>query len=683
MIVKNEAKVIRRLLESVCNLVDKYCICDTGSTDNTMDIIRDFFQEKGIKGEIFQEPFRDFGYNRSYSLKKCDLSKFADIDYILLLDADMYLSGPALTDPDAFKQSLGEYDVYYLLQGSDKFHYKNVRIVRPRKGYYYWGVTHEYVKTTEGTSYGSIEKNELFIQDIGDGGSKTDKFERDIKLLNRGLEEIPNNDRYTFYLANSYRDAGQPENAIQTYRKRIEIGGWIEEVWYSYYSIGKCYQAMNDMPNAIYAWMEGYNYYSRRIETLYEIVQYYRMSNKNTLAQLFYSIANEQRAKYPMTNDYLFLQKDVYDYKLDYEMSIIGYYTNPQRIDLKACSMKVIADQNADQATTRNVISNYKFYTTKLADYATNTPEIASMMRTFDTIGDECVIEREFNPSTPSICKIGDNKIAICRRYVNYKIDDKGGYVNRDKIRTKNIIGIFDLDHDDSSIANARKTKEFVMPYNEDLDNVYVGLEDVRIYSKSGSDADVIFYNTNRGLAPHKITIELGSVDYTKECHIESSIVNADKDVEKNWVKFPATLDDEGSSSSSIIYGWSPLSIGSIQGEEERYVETHSFETPNFFRHLRGSTNGIRVGDEIWFICHIVSYEDRRYYYHLVVALDAETFELKRYTALFTFEKGKVEYTLGFVEYDETSLLIGYSVMDCETKYMVVKKSVFEAMMIR
>jgi hypothetical protein len=66
-----------------------------------------------------------------------------------------------------------------------------------------------------------------------------------------------------------------------------------------------------------------------------------------------------------------------------------------------------------------------------------------------------------------------------------------------------------------------------------------------------------------------------------------------------------------------------------------------------------------------------------------VVALDVETFELKRYTALFTFEKEKVEYTLGFVEYDETSLLIGYSVMDRETKYMVVKKSVFDAMMIR
>ena len=661
MIVKNEAKVIRRLLETVYRLIDKYCICDTGSTDNTMDIIREFFLEKGIDGEIFQEPFRDFGYNRSYSLKKCDHSKFADIDYILLLDADMYLSGPALNDPDEFKRTLGAKDVYYLLQGSDRFYYKNVRIVRPRKGYYYWGVTHEYVKTTENTTYGSIEKNQLFIQDIGDGGSKMDKFERDIKLLNRGLEEIPNNDRYTFYLANSYRDACQPENAIQTYKKRIEIGGWIEEVWYSYYSIGKCYQSMNDMPNAIYAWLEGYNYYSRRIETLYEIVQYYRMTNKHQLAQLFYKIADNQRTIHPMTNDYLFLQKDVYDYKLDYEMSIIGYYTNPDRLDLPACSMKVISQSNADEAILRNVLSNYKFYVTKIQDYAVITPEISSMIRLFDTIGDSCVIEREYNPSTPSICRIDENTLAICRRYVNYKIDDKGGYVNRDKIRTKNVIGI---------ISSGQIVKEFLMPYDQSLDNVYVGLEDVRIYS---STPNVLSYNANRGLAPHKITIELGSVDYTTESFIESSLVDAEKDIEKNWVKIP--------NQSTIVYGWSPLSIGSIANC--KFIETHQYETPNFFRHLRGSTNGVQMGDEIWFICHIVSYEDRRYYYHLVVVLDSADFKVKRYTKLFTFEKEKVEYTLGFVEYDPESLLIGYSVMDRETKYMVVRKDTIESMMIQ
>ena len=39
MIVKNESKIITRLLESVLPIIDTYCICDTGSTDNTIEVI--------------------------------------------------------------------------------------------------------------------------------------------------------------------------------------------------------------------------------------------------------------------------------------------------------------------------------------------------------------------------------------------------------------------------------------------------------------------------------------------------------------------------------------------------------------------------------------------------------------------------------------------------------------------
>ena len=46
-----------------------------------------------------------------------------------------------------------------------------------------------------------FQKDELFIRDIGDGGAKHDKFERDIRLLLDGIKEEPNNVRYYFYLA--------------------------------------------------------------------------------------------------------------------------------------------------------------------------------------------------------------------------------------------------------------------------------------------------------------------------------------------------------------------------------------------------------------------------------------------------------------------------------------------------
>ena len=87
MIVKNESKVITRLLESVSPIIDTYCICDTGSTDDTKEIITKFFEEKNIPGKIVEEPFKDFAHNRSHALKCCTGMS----EYVLLLDADMIL----------------------------------------------------------------------------------------------------------------------------------------------------------------------------------------------------------------------------------------------------------------------------------------------------------------------------------------------------------------------------------------------------------------------------------------------------------------------------------------------------------------------------------------------------------------------------------------------------------------
>ena len=183
MIVKNESKVILRLLNSVLPLIDSYCICDTGSTDNTVELIETFFKENNKPGRIVREPFRDFGYNRTFALNSC--VGMPNADYLLLLDADMVLSINPKLCPKNFRKALDK-DAYYVFQGSEAFFYKNVRILRNNPEYSYWGVTHEYVKTTDGTQYHEIDKALLFIDDIGDGGAKADKFERDIRLLLKG-----------------------------------------------------------------------------------------------------------------------------------------------------------------------------------------------------------------------------------------------------------------------------------------------------------------------------------------------------------------------------------------------------------------------------------------------------------------------------------------------------------------
>jgi len=265
MIVKNESKVITRLLESVEKIVDSYCICDTGSTDNTEEVITNFFSKRGIPGKIIHEPFHNFGYNRTFALKACE--GLPNADYILLLDADMQLQiNPNLT-PEKIKLQLKD-ELYFIFQGNEFLYYKNVRIVKNNNNLAYWGVTHEYVKLPEGCDYkyNQFDKSVIFINDIGDGGSKMNKYTRDIELLKNGLIELPNNDRYLFYLANSYRDTGQFEIAIETYKKRIEVGGWFEEIWHSHYSIGKCAKSLGKMDLAIFHWLEGYNVFPQRLE---------------------------------------------------------------------------------------------------------------------------------------------------------------------------------------------------------------------------------------------------------------------------------------------------------------------------------------------------------------------------------------------------------------------------------
>ena len=712
MIVKNESKVIRRLLTSVLPFIDSFCICDTGSTDDTVEIIRTFFDEKRVPGRIIQEPFRDFGYNRTYALKACRDMPSHQAEYILLLDADMVLTKNDAFTVEEFKRRLSRFKAFHLFQGTSKYQYKNVRIVKNYLDFSYWGVTHEYVRLPEGVDvqYGAFTPQEVFIEDVGDGGSKADKFDRDIRLLTQGLVDNPNNDRYTFYLANSYRDKGENETAIEYYKKRITLGGWIEEVWFSYYSIGRCYKRMGNMGQAIYYWLEGFHAYNHRIENLHEIVHHYRVEGRNELAYTFYMLADETRKKQPH-RDFLFTENDVYEYKLDYELSIVGYYCNKDKHNMSEVCMTVLKHLDVEASIYRNVLSNYKFYAENLSKYALELHP--KTLEALLSVGRDVLAPHlgEFVSSTPSICfdaKLGD--LVVCVRYVNYRIDDQGNYVNQDKIETKNVVARFNVGQGGTRDAIWRQTMPaYELKHDTKYDGRYVGLEDVRLFSYSkdkgqGGGRGRIIYNANRGLEgvelpkdvpldpKMKMCVEHGWIVHDavkKEMNtVKSSLLHYDQqhaELEKNWVLFGGDeTGPERNGALKCVYKWSPLIIGTVCPEMGRFTETHRItHVPHFFKDVRCSTCGVTIDDEIWFIGHLVSYEDRRYYYHLVMVLDRYTYAVKKYTPLWTFEKAKVEYTLGMVYFDKYKrFMIGYSVMDRETKYLLISKHIFDDRMI-
>jgi len=335
--------------------------------------------------------------------------------------------------------------------------------------------------------------------------------------------------------------------------------------------------------------------------------------------------------------------------------------------------MKVLAYPLLDDEIRKTVMSNYKFYAKDILPLATNHQD-RSLVQGLNNIG--AVLAKEFDPifvsTTPCIIQTSDKEVLCCVRYVNYRVGDHGEYINQEHIETKNIMASFQKIDD----GIWRKTSEFVLDYNTSRDNVYFGLEDVRLFHDPV--AKQLVYNANRGLDRGSMVIETGFIDLEKGSTHSSVFLEKDgqNTIEKNWVYLPCE------SGKKMIYGWHPLTIGDIQ--ETRFLKTHQIETPTFFKQLRGSTNGILVDDELWFICHSVSYEDRRYYYHIMVVLDKDTFALKRYTPYFTMQKEKVEYTLGFIYQQETKqFLIGYSILDRTTEYKSFKKSLFDEMMIK
>lgn len=668
-IVKNESAIILRLLESVTALIDSYCICDTGSTDNTIETIQNYCESKNIPGKILKESFQDFGYNRSFALKCCNDMKNAD--YILLMDADMKLE-MNISNIEEFKQLL-KHDAYYVVQGSQSFYNGNIRIIRNDPSYKYWGVTHEYIELPDNAVIETISKNVLFINDIGDGGNKENKFQRDIDLLLKGLELHPNNPRYLFYLANSYRDSKQYERAIEIYNKRIQVNGWLQETWHSCYSIGNCYMHMKQYDKALFYWLEAYQVMPTRIENLYMIVSYYRTKNQYALALMFYEIANKIRIENPPIN-HLFLENDIYEHKLDYELSIIGYYTNMNKYAMINMCMNLLNKQNIDSNIYNNIMMNYKYYCPILTNISLCNSkfdnETKSLFIELDKVGNALMKNKiDMYSSTPSIYMHTSKELYVCKRYVNYKINETGNYINQENIITINIFAVLCMTDNGWTIE-----KEYVMDYNKEHDNMYIGMEDVKLFYNN----DNIEYTANRVTKDNIHNVEYGRYDSMNNKVIESTIVRFPNRqlVEKNWILFYTTGNEQ-----RFVYKWNPLTICEKQDDELKIV--CEIETPYIFKQLRGSTHGIIIGDEIWFLCHLVNYESQRYYYHTFVSINKDTFEINKYTQLFTFEKEKVEYSLGFSYIKENNkFLIGYSTNDNNTKYLLVGKELIDKMAI-
>jgi len=323
MIVRSEARVIRRALESARPHIDYWVICDTGSTDETAEIIKDALQ--GIPGELHHTSWIDFGHNRTEAIR---LAK-GKCDYILIMDADMTLNVKA-----PFKTKLVQ--DYYEIRYEGNLDYSQHMLVSDHFDWRYIGVTHEYIYAEETRRWDFLP--ELSLSHYGDGSCRSDKFERDIRLLTEALKDEPGDARSMFYLAQSYKDTGRWEEALHWYEQRVTVSGWEEERWYAMYQVAEM-KRMLDHPWAELqsAYLKAFDARPQRLEPVYALVKHYRQRELFNQAYLFSSVAL-QGVSYPETEK-LFIEKPVYDYLLLFEFVVAAINCGRVSESIEAANM--------------------------------------------------------------------------------------------------------------------------------------------------------------------------------------------------------------------------------------------------------------------------------------------------------------------------------------------------------
>jgi len=346
LMIKNESKIIKRCLESVKEVVDAFCILDTGSTDNTVELVNEFLTTN--TGCLTVEPWKDFGYNRTVSFQNAQkyvrdtLQWDLTTTYGLLLDADMIFNAGKLRE-----QTLDKIG-YQIIQINGRLEYSNIRIIRLDFNWKCIGPTHEY---WHGPSETVLSKDICYIDDRNDGGCKQDKFQRDCRLLLDAVESDPTNARHVFYLAQTYKDTGQLEEAVKWYKKRYEMGGWVEEQYISAYNIAKITHDKE------WVW-KAHECNPKRIECLVSYLTYCRTIGK--FSQELFAMALYCSSVKKPTDQRLFLEPDVYDWKVWDELSLIAYYTGHRDL-AKMMFEKLISDNKAPSTEMERIKKNYQF----------------------------------------------------------------------------------------------------------------------------------------------------------------------------------------------------------------------------------------------------------------------------------------------------------------------------------
>ena len=362
MMVKNEHLRIEVSLNSVLGIVDSVVILDTGSTDNTVEIIVDWCKKHNMTLYLKEEPFTSFCKSRNVSLDFLDTTP---ADYAVLLDCN-----DELQKPQGLRDFVNNYNgsctAFHVCQvwwnGISNDKYYNIRLIKTKNNWRYKRNVHEYMTCdaveeynrqqikrqranlpTEFNKYITRVENEQFIlfQDRTlDDDKSFKRFSRDkillysdykdsLELLNTYNEnpKLKTQDKYIdirndyartlFYLAQTLTCLQEHREAYKFYRSRTHEEGFNEEVYHSYYRCGELSKVLNHNIEDTIMWYLKSFYYSvitfnnPRVESLIKLAEHYISENNWMMAYLYLEIS--ENIPYP-EELILFVDRRMYDY---------------------------------------------------------------------------------------------------------------------------------------------------------------------------------------------------------------------------------------------------------------------------------------------------------------------------------------------------------------------------------
>lgn len=308
MIVKDEAGVVVRCLSSVKSLLRHWVIVDTGSSDNTIDLIERSLRD--IPGTLSRRPWVNFSHNRNEALEAAR----DKADFILTIDAD-----EVLTFEEGFAWPDMTDDIYAISTRVGSVTFARGYLLRSSLPWRYEGLIHE--RPTCGRKARLARLDGARVSSYGDGGRShlANRMEREVETLESALAGEPGNTRYRFLLANALLNLGELERALELYSECIGCGAEPYTIWSALYQRALIKERLNrGREEFVPDYQEAFDRDPARAEPLYRLVRRARLDGDHRLGVELGAVAME----IPKPDTFDPVDNEIYDYLLPSEYAI-------------------------------------------------------------------------------------------------------------------------------------------------------------------------------------------------------------------------------------------------------------------------------------------------------------------------------------------------------------------------